>query len=450
MQLHFETALLPEGWRDSVVVQIAEDGTVLSVESGRARCQSAPIRGVAIPGIPDLHCHAHQRAFAGLAERSDRADDSFWSWREIMYQCLKKMTPDLLKSVASQLYLELLKGGYTNVAEFHYLHHDTDGSRYGNPAELGVAILEAAHVSGIGITCLPTLYAYSDFGGVPHLESQRRFVNDASTFLEIHARLDRLTQDTPSARTGIAFHSLRAVDRILMREVLDAIAEVPVHIHVAEQIGEVEACRAWSGRRPVEWLLDEFDIDARWCVVHATHMTDVEARSLAESGAVAGICPTTEANLGDGVFNAEPYFLRQGAFGIGSDSNVSTDASQELRLLEYGQRLHRGRRNVLTNSVTGVLSGLLRAALSGGAQSSGVNIGVIAAGYRADIVVLDRMDARLYGRTGDDLVDCWIFSGGGNAVRDVFVAGKRVITDGHHENERQIYDEYRAAMAKIL
>ena len=450
MQLHFESALLPEGWRNSVKVQVADDGTILSVEPERARGQTAPIRGVAIPGIPNVHCHAHQRAFAGLAERSDRSDDSFWSWRETMYRCLGKMTPDLLRSVASQLYVELLKGGYTNIAEFHYLHHDVDGSRYGNPAELGVAILEAADASGIGITCLPTLYAYSDFGGAPHLPAQRRFVNDASTFLEIHARLDRLSRDMSSARTGIAFHSLRAVDRNMMREVIDSVPEAPVHIHVAEQIGEVKACRAWSDRRPVEWLLDEFDIDARWCAVHATHMTDAEGRALAESGAVAGICPTTEANLGDGVFNAEPYFARNGAFGIGSDSNVSTEVSQELRLFEYGQRLHRGRRNVLTNSITGVPSGLLRAALSGGAQASGANIGTIAPGYRADIVVLDSMDARLYGRTGDDLVDCWVFSGGTNVVRDVLVAGKRLVRDGRHENEREIYDDFRAAMTKLL
>ena len=449
MQLHFESALLPDGWQNSVTVGLDADGTIVAVEPERPPPHSAPIRGAAIPGIPNVHCHAHQRAFAGLAERSGRPDDSFWSWREIMYRCLANMNPDLFRCVAAQLYVELLRGGYTHVVEFHYLHHDPDGSPYANPAELGFAILDAADLAGIGITCLPTMYAYSDFGGASPLQTQRRFVNDTSSFLEIHARLDRLAQDRPGAKTGVAFHSLRAVDRSMMGEILDTVPEGPVHIHVAEQVAEVEACRAWSGRRPVDWLLESIEIDGRWCLVHATQMTDAEAQALAASGAVVGICPSTEANLGDGVFNAEPFFPSGGAFGIGSDSNVATEASQELRLFEYGQRLYRGRRCVLTNSATGVPSGLLQAALTGGARASGVRTGAIAPGYRADIVVLDAADARLVGRTGDDLVDCWLFSGTANAVRDVYVAGKRVISDGRHENERRIYEDFCAAVRKL-
>ncbi len=449
MQLHFESALLPNGWQDSVAVRVDADGIILAVEPKRSSRRSAPIRGAAIPGMPNVHCHAHQRVFAGLAERSDRRDDSFWSWREIMYRCLAGMNPELLRCVAGQLYVELLKGGYTHVVEFHYLHHDPEGSCYGNPAALGIAILEAADLAGIGITCLPTMYAYSDFGSLSPLQAQRRFVNDTSSFLEIHARLDRLARDRPAAQAGVAFHSLRAVDRNMMGEILAAVPEVPVHIHVAEQLAEVEACRAWSGRRPVEWLLGSFEIDGRWCVVHATHMTDAEARALAASGAVVGICPTTEANLGDGVFNAEPYFSRGGAFAIGSDSNVATEAGQELRLFEYGQRLHWRRRCVLTNSATGVPSGLFQAALAGGARASGAKVGAIAPGHRADIVVLDSADARLVGRTGDDLIDCWLFSGTADVVRDVYVAGKRVISDGHHEYERQIYEDYCAAIRKL-
>lgn len=449
MQISLETALLPQGWRKSVLVEIGPDGNFLSVENGRSAHRANHVPGAAIPGIPNLHCHAHQRAFAGLAERSRQPHDSFWSWRKIMYRCLEGIRPDLLRSIAAQLYLEFLKGGYTHVAEFHYLHHDVDGSPYGNPAELGEAILNAADLAGIGITCLPTLYAYSDFGGVPPLAPQRRFVNDTDSLLAIHARLDALTRERPAVGTGVAFHSLRAVEPVMMRETLAELPNVPVHIHIAEQLQEVQSCLTCWNRRPVELLLGEFDVDARWCLVHATHMTDSETRALAKSGAVAGICPSTEANLGDGLFNAEAFFSLNGAFGIGSDSNMTTDANEELRVFEYGQRLMHQRRNVLTNSATGMRSGLLRGAISGGARAAGANIGAIAPGYRADLVVLDDSHPRLYGRTGDDLIDCWVFSGGADAVRDVYVGGKRLVCDGRHKNEEDIYRDYRAAIREL-
>ncbi|HET7358834.1 MAG TPA: formimidoylglutamate deiminase, partial [Rhodanobacteraceae bacterium] len=322
-----------------------------------------------LPGMPNLHSHAFQRAMAGLAERRGQGDDSFWSWRETMYAFAAALGPDDLQAIAAQLYVEMLKAGYTQVCEFHYLHHQPDGTPYADPAAMSLALVEAAREAGIGLTLLPVLYMRGGFDGRPLSPRQRRFGHDVDGFMALFERLRALHE--PMLRVGIALHSLRAVPEAAMREVLDAVAGTgcPIHIHVAEQIGEVQDCLAVHNARPVEWLLDHAPVDARWCLVHATHLTDDELRRAAASGAVAGLCPTTEANLGDGLFPLAAWLDAGGTLGIGSDSHISVSPVEELRWLEYGQRLASRHRNVAARGAgKSVGETLWTAALAGGAQ----------------------------------------------------------------------------------
>ncbi|MEE8499088.1 MAG: formimidoylglutamate deiminase, partial [Kiloniellales bacterium] len=346
-----ERALLPDGWARDVLFEIAPEGALARVTVGAPPGAAPHAAGVVLPGMPNLHSHAFQRAMAGLAERAGPKDDSFWTWREVMYGFVRQLSPDQVEAIAAQLYVEMLKAGYTAVGEFHYLHHDPDGRPYADPAEMSRRVIAAAKASGIGITQLPVLYGFADFGGQPAHAGQRRFLNHPERFLRLVEILIGDTRDDPQVAIGIAPHSLRAVTHetlVAALEGLDALdARAPIHIHIAEQRGEVRDCIEWSGLRPVEWLLENAAPDPRWCLVHATHVTEEEARRLAASGAVVGLCPTTEANLGDGVFPAPAYLAAGGAFGIGSDSHVSVSPIEELRWLEYGQRLSLGRRNLL-------------------------------------------------------------------------------------------------------
>ncbi|MCP4329229.1 MAG: formimidoylglutamate deiminase [Alphaproteobacteria bacterium] len=444
-------ALLPDGWADDVAVTFDDDGDIATVQPGASGGER--IAGAALPGVPNLHSHAHQRAMAGLAERSGDSADSFWTWREVMYGMLERLTPDQLEAIAAQLYLEMLKSGYTSVAEFQYLHHGPDGEPYDDVAEMSLRTLSAARMVGIGFTALPVLYQYGGFGAAAAQPGQRRFLNDASRFLDIVRRLRAASADDANTAVGIALHSLRAITAELLDDVLagfDADGSGPVHIHIAEQKKEVADCLDWSGQWPVDWLLNHFAIDRRWCLVHATHMTDDETRGLAQSGAVAGLCPTTEANLGDGFFNARPFLESGGRFGIGSDSQISVSPVEELRWLEYGQRLALHARNVLAGGPrrsTG--STIFTGAIAGGAQACGRKVGAIASGYRADLIVVDSGDPLLYGRTDNALLDSWIFSGNRNLVRDVFVGGKQVIRDGCHHDEAKIADRFRRTLDQL-
>jgi formimidoylglutamate deiminase len=338
-----ERAFLPQGWADHVLIEIGEDGTILRVTPDSAPGESERASGPVLPAIPNLHSHAFQRAMAGRAEHAAGSEDSFWTWRQVMYGFVGKLDPDSLEAIAAQLYVEMLKAGYSSVAEFHYLHHDTDGRPYADPAEMSWRILAAARTAGIALTHLPVLYAAGGFGRVPAGAGQRRFLNGAESFLQIVDRVAQAAKDAADLRVGIAPHSLRAVPPALLDQVVSELDVVlpgaPIHIHIAEQVKEVEECIAWSGARPVEWLLDHMTVNGRWCLVHATHMTEAETERLAESGAVAGLCPTTEANLGDGFFPACGYLAAGGKFGIGSDSHISVSPIEELRWLEYGQRL---------------------------------------------------------------------------------------------------------------
>jgi len=455
--IHCEQALLPDGWAEQVQIGIDESGNIQNVLHGvttnRPDTAVQYLSGCLVPGLPNLHSHAHQRAMAGLAEQAGNGDDNFWSWREVMYRFARRMQPRQLQAVAAQGYLEMLESGYTAVTEFQYLHHDPCGKAYAQPAEMSLQVLAAARQAGIGITILPVLYRYSDFGGRPAHPEQRRFVNNSEEFLRIYQQLYAHLHDDGNTALGIAPHSLRAVSAELLEEViqaLDGLAQQPIHMHIAEQQAEVEACLAWSGQRPVAWLLEHCNVDSRWCLVHATHIQADECTALAHSGAVVGLCPTTEANLGDGFFPMLSYLQAGGRFGIGSDSHISLSPVEELRWLEYGQRLLGQRRNVLASAGMSTGRSLYEGALHGGALASGRALGRIAPGYRADFVVLDRNNPLLFGRQGDALLDSWIFSGNTRSVREVFVGGRQWVSEGRHVNTEQITRQYRIAIDELM
>jgi formimidoylglutamate deiminase len=455
-----ERALLPDGWARNVRFEVGDGGTLASVRPDSSSDGSAALAGPVVPGMPNLHSHAFQRAMAGLTERArmagtDAEDDSFWTWREVMYGFVRRLTPDQVEAIAAQLYVEMLEAGYTAVGEFHYLHHDPDGVPYGDPAEMSRRVIAAARSTGIGLTHLPVLYGYGGFGGKPAGEGQRRFLTTPERYLELLSLIHEEVLGDPQLGLGIAPHSLRAVTPDSLRAVLDGIEaldkDAPIHIHVAEQQPEVRDCIAWSGLRPVEWLLTHHDLDPRWCLVHATHMTDEEALALARTGAVAGLCPTTEANLGDGVFPAGAYLAAGGQIGIGSDSHISVSPVEELRWLEYGQRLSLKRRNLLADEAGSPSVGarLYKAALAGGARALGRPIGRLAAGCRADLVVLDADLPCLLGKADDILLDAVVFAGNRNPVRDVMVGGRWLVEGGRHRDRAAVLADYRAAIAAL-
>ncbi|MET0808956.1 MAG: formimidoylglutamate deiminase [Pseudoxanthomonas sp.] len=399
--------------------------------------------GLQLPGIPNLHSHAFQRAMAGLAERQTHPEDSFWTWRETMYRFAERMDPDSTYAVASQLYVEMLEAGYTSVCEFHYLHHAPDGHPYADPAAMSRALIAAARDTGIRMTLLPVLYMTGGFDGRALSARQQRFGHDVEAFLQLHQAL-RAEQDG-LLRIGCAFHSLRAVPEAAMREVLSALpVEVPLHIHIAEQIGEVQDCLSLRGARPVEWLQRNFDVDARWTLVHATHLVPEETRRLAASGATVAICPTTEANLGDGLFPLRDYLDAGGSWGIGSDSHISVSPVEELRWLEYGQRLVTRHRNIAVGAdSSSVGETLLRGALASGRAAT-------AQDGSGDLLVLDANAPILAGASDGDVVDRWIFSGNRNAVAEVHVGGRQWVADGRHRDREAIALRYRATLATLL
>jgi formimidoylglutamate deiminase len=406
--------------------------------------------------MPNLHSHAFQRAMAGLTEYRANPTDSFWSWRELMYRFAARITPDDLGAIARWLYVEMLKAGYTSVCEFHYVHHAPDGQRYGNPAELAARVVQAASDTGIGMTMLPVLYQYSGFGARAPRDDQRRFINTPDALLGIVDALRRAHPEGIALRYGVAPHSLRAVSQASLRALLEGLdassSNAPVHIHVAEQTAEVDACVETEGVRPVQWLLDRFDVNARWCLVHATHVDANETAALARSGAVAGLCLTTEANLGDGIFPAHDYLEAGGAFGVGSDSHIGVDWRSELRLLEYGQRLARRERNVLAAPhCAKVADRLFSAALDGGARATGRTVGALTAGARADWIVLDADHPNLAGQGPDTWLSSIVFcEHGGTPIRDVYAGGERVVEAGRHRDETRLYADYRAALSRLL
>ncbi len=450
--LFAERALLPGGWADDVRVEFGTDGVIAAVTPGvAAEPEDERLGGrVLLPAAANLHSHAFQRAMAGLTEFRTAERDSFWTWRTMMYGFVEALTPDDVEAIAAQAYMEMLEAGFAAVAEFHYLHHDHDSRPYADPAEMAARIAAAAGEAGIGLTLLPVLYAHGGAGEQPPLPAQRRFVNNADSYLRLLANSRETLECLPDARIGVAPHSLRAVSPALLRTVLDAAPDGPVHTHIAEQRQEVEDVERWLGSRPVDWLLDNADVDERWCLVHATHMDDGERRRLAESGAVAGLCPVTEANLGDGIFALPEYLDDGGTFGVGSDSNVLIGLAEELRTLEYGQRLRLMTRNTVADSERSTGRVLYDAALRGSAQAAGRRTGALAPGCLADLMTLDRSAIGYPGSIGDRLLDRWIFAGSHRVVADVWAGGRRVVSEGRHCRRAQIRRRYDSTLARLV
>ncbi len=447
--IHAAQALIQGKWQRDVRLTLA-GGRVGGVEIGAARQAGDAAHAIVLPAMPNLHSHAFQRGMAGLAERRHTSADTFWSWREVMYRFALAMTPAQVQAVAAQVYMEMVEAGFSRVGEFHYLHHDVNGKPYANIAEMASQLASAAEASGIGLTLLPVFYAHASFGAAPPAEGQRRFINSVESYARLLDGCCAAVKPLGTGVVGVAPHSLRAVTPDELTAVAKMAGGAPMHIHISEQTREVEECMAWSGQRPIEWLLDHAPVDSRWCLVHATHMTDEETTRMAKSGAVAGLCPITEANLGDGVFNAPAFIGAGGSYGIGSDSNVQIGVADELRLLEYSQRLLLQGRNVLAPPGGSTGRALYDGALKGGAAALGAGAAELAVGAAADIVTLDEKHAALAAaKTGDDILDAWIFAGGNSLVDCVWIAGRKVVAGGRHINRDGIARTYAAVMREL-
>lgn len=453
--------LTPDGWRSPGRLDVDDGGAIAYAGPPEQAPDGAPARlvGAVIPAMPNLHSHAFQRALSGRTEHlgPDRDADSFWTWREAMYDLALRLDPDHLEAIAAMLYVEMLEAGQTAVGEFHYLHHPPDGSRYAEPAEMALRVIAAAEQTGISATLLPVLYLSGGFER-PALPEQRRFTcASVDELLELRRRAAAHAAGRPLLSVGLAPHSLRAVPPDALRDALVGLfAEDPearVHVHVAEQALEVEGCRAARGARPVRWLLDEVGLDPRWCAVHATHLDDGEVHDLATSGAVVGLCPTTEANLGDGLFRGADFLEAGGHFGVGSDSHVTVSASDELRVFEYGQRLLHEQRNLLAghepDGERHLGLRLWARAAAGGARALRQPIGALEAGRRADFVVLDPSHPRLVGHGPETLLDAFVFAAADGAIAQVFVAGRRVVDGGRHFDRPRVEARFARAVRSL-
>jgi len=442
-------ALLAQGWQRDVLLAWDEAGDLVRVEAGAERPAGAAHAEYVLPGMVNLHSHAFQRAMGGLTERAGDGPDSFWTWRDLMYRFAARISPDQIEAIAAQLFSECLRHGYTSLCEFHYLQRDLDGGSYARPAETAERVAAAGRTSGMGLTLLPVLYSHAGFGAQPLRPDQQRFRTGVDDVLGIVDALGPLRGG--QLEVGAAPHSLRAATRQQIWELQDGLpAGRPLHIHIAEQQAEVEQCLASVGQRPVEYLTEQVTIDARWCLVHATHLNAYEIGALASSGAVAGLCPTTEANLGDGLFPLAPYIVAGGRFGIGSDSHVSHSPVEELRWLEYGQRLQRQQRNVAhTPAQRNVADFLWQAAVSGGAQAAGRRVGALAPGMRADLLVLDDRHPNLDGVDAAEALGRFVFCGNDNLVRDVLCGGRWVVRGGRHVAQDAIARRYRQAIGLL-
>jgi formimidoylglutamate deiminase len=459
---HLQSAYLPQGWKRDARVTVSEQGMITAIDLGpgeqaaSAAGTIAHVAGVAVPGMPNAHSHAFQRAMAGNAEYRTGARDSFWTWRQAMYALANRIGPEELQIVATQLFIEMLKAGYTSVAEFHYLHRAFGDGATSNTHALWDAVANAARTAGIGLTLLPTLYQSSDFGGAPLKSEQRRFYLSTDEFLRgIEERVSAERSAPPGTlRTGAAFHSLRAVPlgelRRAARALHDIDAAMPIHIHVAEQMLEVRACERATGRRPIELLLDQSLLTPHWCIVHATHATAPELQGIADADAVVCVSISTEANLGDGFFDAARFLRLDGRLCVGSDSQSTVSPSEELRWLEYQQRLRKKRRGVLAaHSEAHVGTRLWRDAAQNGARALGQPVGEIAVGKRADWLVLDASHPAMAGVADDGALDRLLFAGADKAIRDVMVGGKWVIKDHRHPADEHMRTDFARVMETL-
>lgn len=452
------TALLPEGWADNVLIEYDKDGWIVGVDSFKKPPEGGDgveiAAGPLIPGMPNAHSHAFQRAMAGMAERAGGRKGSFWNWRDTMYRFLGFIEPEDMEPLAAQLFVEMLKAGFTSVGEFHYLHHRQDGKPYDDPAIMSRQVIRAALETGIALTHMPALYAYGGLGQQPANEAQKRFLNTVPSLMRMVEDLHAEYKSAPQVSIGFAVHSLRAVSPEMLADGVRAARAVipgcPVHILAAAQAAEVEACVNWSGRRPVEWLLENAHIDESWTLVHATNVSEAETKALAESGAVVALCPTTEANTAGGIFPLADYFAANGAFAVGTGSHITVSLTEELRWLEYEQRLMRRERAILTRpDIPSAGASLYEQCLGGGARSLGRKTGRIEPGCRADFVVLDADMACMTGKIRDHLLDAAIFASSENPVRDVMSGGRWAVKNRRHRREDQTLENFRKVMRKV-
>ncbi len=452
MKLFAEKILLSSGWAKQQTLTI-ESGVITAIESGQ-HDDAEVVQGIIIPGMVNCHSHAFQRAFAGFSEQGSDGQDSFWTWRQIMYKFLKQLSANDAEVIATQLYIEMVKMGYTRVAEFHYLHHDITGEKYTPLATMAKAIFNAAKKSGIGLTLLPVLYRFSGFGEQTPSTGQQRFINDIAQFNQLVSDCFQLSQGYSNSNIGIAPHSLRAVDKTSLQIVVEHVrkldAKAPIHIHISEQQQEVNDCIAHYGKRPVQWLLDNMPVDPQWCLIHATHIDNNELHGIINTNAVAGICPTTEANLGDGIFPTAEFLQQQGKFAIGSDSHISVNPIEELRWLEYAQRLVRQQRAILASNVQpSVGFNLWQKATQGGAQSTNSNVGELAVGKQADLLVLDPQQIALFAHSDQHLLDSFIFASQQNQIKDVMINGVWVVKNKSHELEQSSSSEFSNLLNRL-
>ena len=442
-------ALTADGWQRDVLVAIGDDGRIADVKPGSAP-QGREV-GVLLPSPVNLHSHAFQRAMAGMTERrGPDPRDTFWTWRKLMFRFLDRLTPEDVEAIAAFVQMEMLEAGYCAVGEFHYLHHQPGGAPYDNLAEMSERIAAAAAQTGIGLTLLPVLYEHGGCDGRALSPGQVRFGNDPARFARLHDAAVRAVSALPGDCTiGVAPHSLRAVTQEGLGWAVAHADSAPLHMHLAEQVAEVEEIEASWGKRPTEWLLDAHDVGANWCLIHCTQMLPHETEALAKTGAVAGLCPITESSLGDGIFDGVRYLSSGGRFGVGSDSNIRISLSEELRTLEYSQRLRDTGRAVLAANEASTGRVLYEGCVRGGAQACGRDSGAIRTGAFADLMALDETAIDLEGRDGDDLLDAYVFAGDDRMVRDVWAAGRHVVRDGAHVARAAIAERYRATMSKL-
>lgn len=449
---YFEAAYIEGNWLQSVSMTITPDGRIARIEKDSAAKEADKHSGYAVPGMANLHSHAFQRAMAGLGEVAGPGEESFWSWRKVMYQFLSKITPEDAQDIASQLYMEMLKAGFTSVGEFHYLHHQPDGTPYSDRLEMSRRMVASAEMTGIDLTLLPVLYSYGGFGAEHPSEAQRRFIQSIDDYLDMIVELKKANFADANVTIGMAPHSLRATDTFQLNALCAASdADMPLHIHIAEQQREVDDCISWCGMRPVEHLFDTVDVDSRWSLIHATHLKPNEISLLTKSGATVGLCPITEANLGDGLFPITAFNEQGGHWGIGSDSNVRISLAEECRTLEYGQRLMLQKRTLIADRDTSNGQKIFDSSLEGGARSliPGEKSSLVE-GAPANFIILDSDCASLTGRPLSSVFDSWIFSGDNSVIKNVFVRGKQVVTNGHHRDEKKIAQRFKTVMKRLV
>jgi formimidoylglutamate deiminase len=442
--------LLEDGFAADTLLEIDDRGFIAAITPGASPAAEHFAQAAILPGITNLHSHAFQRSFAGHTEFAGGGGD-FWSWREAMYRAATRIEPDTLMPVAAYLGMELLRGGFTSLVEFHYLQNAIDGTPYAHRPAMAEAIIEGAQQAGIGLTMLFGIYETGNFDGTPLKGGQRRFDTSPDAALKMVA--DAQAQQSDDLRFGLSPHSLRAVPPTSLAAASEGLAALdasaPIHIHVAEQQAEISDCLATLGARPVEWLLANAPVGENWCLIHSTHTTEAERHGIATSGAIAGLCPSTEGNLGDGIFGLPDFVAAGGRFGIGTDSHVTLDVFSELRLLEYSQRLRAEKRNVLAGADAHTGRTLWQMAATGGAQAAARPVGCLAVGQRADLVVIQpTIETEMLG--SDFWLDAAIFGNDYRPARHVMSGGHWVVRDGMHTRQDSITRAYRRALKKLF